>query len=128
MNVVVLERKICALSRLYNGENIERLVLEVKPFNRLPTSSWKALIQARLYVAEYGGPFRLVMGEVFELSTNNFDPPLELRIDQKIFAIKLEMRYINECYREMPLFKDGELEVFALNMILNLLLGFIVLC
>nr|CAD2190270.1 unnamed protein product [Meloidogyne enterolobii] len=75
-------------------KNIERLVLEVKPFSRLPTSSWKALIQARLYVAEYGGPFRLVMGEVFELSTNNFDPPLELRIDQKIFAIKLEMRYI----------------------------------
>ena len=70
--------------------------MEVKPFNRLPTSSWKALIQARLYVAEYGGSFRLVMGEVFELSTNSSDPPLELRIDQKIFAIKLEMRYINE--------------------------------
>ncbi|CAK5082403.1 unnamed protein product [Meloidogyne enterolobii] len=96
-----------------NDENIERLVLEVKPFSRLPTSSWKALIQARLYVAEYGGSFRLVMGEVFELSTNSSDPPLELRIDQKIFAIKLEMRYINEYYREMPLFKDGDLEVFA---------------
>ncbi|CAK5098015.1 unnamed protein product [Meloidogyne enterolobii] len=53
------------------------------------------------------------MGEVFELSTNSSDPPLELRIDQKIFAIKLEMRYINKCYREMLLFKDGDLEVFA---------------
>nr|CAD2148449.1 unnamed protein product [Meloidogyne enterolobii] len=53
------------------------------------------------------------MGEVFELSTNSSDPPLELRIDQKIFAIKLEMRYINENYRGMPLFKDGDLEVCA---------------
>uniref|UniRef100_A0A915MVI4 Uncharacterized protein n=1 Tax=Meloidogyne javanica TaxID=6303 RepID=A0A915MVI4_MELJA len=105
---LVIKRSERYDGKLNNDENFERLALEVKPFIRLPTSSWNALI-----VAEYGGSFRIMMGEVFELSTNSSDPPLELRIDQKIFAIKLEMRYINECYSEMPLFKDGDLEVFA---------------
>ncbi|KAL7079401.1 hypothetical protein ACQ4LE_001071, partial [Meloidogyne hapla] len=111
---LVIKRSERYDKKFNNDENIERLVLELKPFIRSSsTSFWKALIQTRLYVAEYGGSFRMVMGEVFELTTNNSDPPLELRIEPKIFAIKLEMRYINEYYCEMPLFKDGDLAVFA---------------
>uniref|UniRef100_A0A914LIM6 BTB domain-containing protein n=1 Tax=Meloidogyne incognita TaxID=6306 RepID=A0A914LIM6_MELIC len=55
------------------------------------------------------------MGEVFELPTNSSDPPLELIIDQKIFAIKLEMRYINEVriIARCLCSRDGDLEVFA---------------
>jgi hypothetical protein len=70
-------------------------VLEVKPCLRSSTDIWKATVQARLYVAEYGGSFRMVLADVFELDANNFDP-LELRVEPKVFALKLEMRYIKQ--------------------------------
>uniref|UniRef100_A0A1I8BZR1 Mediator of RNA polymerase II transcription subunit 20 n=1 Tax=Meloidogyne hapla TaxID=6305 RepID=A0A1I8BZR1_MELHA len=100
-------------------KNNEHLVLDLNLlfvrrqhlFGKLSTRFNTFLIQTRLYVVEYGGSFRMVMGEVFELSTNNSDPLLELRIEPKTFDIKLEMRYINEVLCEMPLFKD--LAVFA---------------
>ena len=79
-------------SDFFHLQNIERLILELKPVMRHPDDEWYAVVQTRFYVARTGEKFRIAGAEVFSLGKRC--EPLELRLEPEVDALKVEMRYV----------------------------------
>ncbi|KAL7070314.1 hypothetical protein ACQ4LE_010591 [Meloidogyne hapla] len=94
-----------------NSENFFDLNLIVEPQVRVVGASWKAIVQARFYIADNFDQLRLAFSEILSLS-NYCSNPLTLHFGPNINALKLEMRYIYESYNELPTFNKGNMSVY----------------
>jgi hypothetical protein len=61
------------------------------PTPRKPGDEWKAVVQARIYIARKKQSLKMAMTEVLEVGNN---APLELHVEPDIENIKIELRFI----------------------------------